>query len=200
MQVPPTQPLRILAVSGSLRAGSYNRLLLEAVAELAPDALQLEPFDLDGIPLYDADDEQRDTPAAVTRLTDALRAADGLLIATPEYNASIPGVLKNAIDWASRPPQPTALVGLPTGILGAAAGMSGSMRAQAHLRLVLGHTNTPVLLKPEVYVTKPGQKFGADGALTDEETRAILQRFLTAFEAFVHQMAPLRPQSVPASR
>ena len=198
MQVPSVAPLRILALSGSLRAGSYNTALLRAAQELAPDTLAVTLYDLRALPMYDGDLESQGLPEAVKHFVDALRTSDGLLLATPEYNASFPAVLKNAIDWASRPPQPTALVGLPTALMGAAAGMSGSMRAQMDLRAVLAHTDTPVMLKPEIYVAQPATKLGTDGALNDEPTRALMQRFLTAFEGFVRRTRA--PQPALASR
>lgn len=187
----PTQgagsPLRVLAMAGSLRAGSFNRALVRACEELAPASLRIATWDrLREIPPYDADAEG--APDSVADLRDAISDSDALLIATPEYNHSVPGVLKNAIDWASRPARRSPLAGRPSLIMGAAAGMGGTMRAQLHLREILYSTVSPVFPGPEVYVTFARQKFDDTGALVDEATRGHLGTVLTAFEAWARSI------------
>ena len=174
------EPITILGVAGSLRKRSFNRLALSAAADLQPEGMRIEPFDLAPIPLYDEDVKERGFPDAVARLREAIRAADGVLIATPEYNFSISGVLKNAIDWASRPPE-TPLPGKPVAMLGASTGLLGTVRAQLHLRQVCAGLNMLVLNKPEVLIREAASKFDDTGRLTDEPTRkhigALLERF-----------------------
>ena len=181
----------ILGIAGSLRAGSYNRGLLEAARELAPEAMEIRVWDgLRDVPHYDGDldnDERR--PAAVAELKRAIAGADGLLIATPEYNYSIPGVLKNAIDWASRPGYKSELVGKPVAIMGASGGAAGTARAQIHLREVMYSTLAQVMPHPGVLVGGAGAKF-TDGRLTDEPTRAFLVSFLGTFAAYVGRQRP----------
>jgi chromate reductase len=181
----PSSPLRVLGIAGSLRSGSFNRSLLRAAAALAPAGMSIQTFPLDGVPLYNADVEARGDPAPVLALKAAIRGADGLLIATPEYNYGIPGVLKNAIDWASRPPGQSVLNRKPAALMGATPGMGGTIRAQLQLRQAFVFTQTPALLHPEVLVAKAGEKFGADGALVDEPTKRILASMLEAFAAWI---------------
>src|SRR3954469_14827795 len=128
-------PIRVLGFAGSLRRGSYNRAALRAAVEMMPEGGSLETFDLQGIPLYHGDVEAEGFPASVLAFKDAIRQADALLIVTPEYNYSMPGVLKNAIDWASRPAANSVFTGKPTAIMGV-GGRFGTVRAQAHLRQV----------------------------------------------------------------
>jgi chromate reductase len=136
--------LRVLGIAGSLRKESYNRALLRAAIELAPPELEIRPFErLGELPLFDADLEAREVPEAVEALKAAMREADGILIATPEYNHSIPGVLKNAIDWASRPAGRAAYDGKPVGIMGVTPGRGATIRAQAALRQSLGAERVP---------------------------------------------------------
>jgi chromate reductase len=155
---------------------------MRAAQELAPEGMTIRPFErLGELPHYnqDLDTEGRiPEPAAALRAT--IRAADALLIATPEYNYGIPGVLKNAIDWASRPPQSSALKGKAAAIMGASGGMSGTMRAQLHLRQAFVFTETYAVLKPEVYVSFAREKFDADGRLTDETARTLIRQLLEA--------------------
>lgn len=181
-----TSRLVICAVAGSLRRDSYNRALLRAVQELAPDSLDIRVFErLQDIPLYNADVEAEGDPEAVQALKNAIREADALLIATPEYNHSVPGVLKNAIDWASRPPRDSVLAGKPAGIIGASPGMTGTARAQSALRQSFVFTQTPAMLQPEFLLGRAREKFDETGRLTDEGTRTFLKRFLIALEAWV---------------
>ena len=179
--------LRILGIAGSLRRGSYNRALLRAAIELAPPELRIETFGQMGeIPLYDADLEARGVPEPVSALKTAMREADGILIVTPEYNHSVPGVLKNAIDWASRPAGQAAYDGKPVGIIGATPGRGATIRAQAALRQSLG-ADAYLLGKPEVLIAEAERKFDAQGRLTDESTIRVVRKFLAAFESWVER-------------
>lgn len=168
--------LRILGLVGSVRARSLNRALLRAIGEVLPTGVALETFDrLPDLPLFDPG--TAGTPEPVEALKAAIAGADGLVIVTPEYNYSIPGFLKNAIDWASRPPPTSPLRGKPTAIASASIGMSGGMRAQYHLRQILVYTNTPVMAQPEVILPHAQQRFDADLRLVDDSTRALLALF-----------------------
>jgi chromate reductase len=174
-----SQPLRILGIPGSLRRASWNRAALEALKELLPPGVELEIFDLAGIPLFN--EEQEAAPdARVLVLREAVRAADGVYFATPEYNYSIPGVLKNAIDWASRPYGQGAWQGKPAAILSASTGTLGGIRAQYHLRQVLVSQDMPVVSQPEVVIGQAPSRFDAAGRLTDEVTRNLLSAQLAA--------------------
>ncbi|GAA5515008.1 quinone reductase [Deinococcus carri] len=180
-----TPRLVVCAIAGSLRRGSYNRALLRAAQEVAPDSLDIRIFDrLGDVPLYNADVEAEGDPEGVRALKDAIREADALLIATPEYNHSVPGVLKNAIDWASRPPRGSVLAGKPAAILGASPGMTGTARAQSALRQAFVFTQTPAMLQPEFLLGRANEKFDEAGRLTDEGTRTFLKQFLLALEAW----------------
>ncbi len=173
--------LRVLGIAGSLRAGSYNRSLLRAAAELVPDGMTIEVWErLREIPPFDADVEAAGDPEPVLDLKRGIADADALLIVTPEYNYGMPGVLKNAIDWASRPPGKSVLAGKPTAIMGATPGQTGTARAQLALRQSFVFTDTPVLLRPEVFVNRAVERFDADGKLTDEKTREFVARLLEA--------------------
>jgi chromate reductase, NAD(P)H dehydrogenase (quinone) len=174
-----TEPVRILGFAGSLRKGSYNRALLRAAAELMPEDARLEIFDLDGIPGYNQDLESM-RPQKVTEFKAKIRAADAILIVTPEYNYSIPGVLNNAIDWASRPLTDNSFQGKPVAIMSASTGMLGGARAQYHLRQTFVFLDIRSINKPEVIVTFANQKFDENGKLTDEKTRDLLQQLLRA--------------------
>jgi chromate reductase len=178
-------PLAILGIAGSLRKGSYNRALLRAAIELAPADLSITPFErLGEIPLYDADLEARGLPEPVAALRAAMAGADGILVATPEYNHSVPGVLKNAIDWASRPAGYAAYARKPFGIMGATPGAGATIRGQLALRQVLESDAYPMPI-PEVLIARAGERFDAEGRLTDEPTRRFVTSFLAAFEAWV---------------
>src|SRR5690606_28963397 len=145
---PPPSPLLVCGIAGSLRQGSYNRALLRAAQELAPPGMEIRVFErLREVPPYDADLEAMGDPEPVRALKQAIAEADALLIATPEYNHGVPGVLKNAIDWASRPPRSSVLSGKPTAIFGASPGVTGTARAQAALRQSFVFTNTPAVLQ-----------------------------------------------------
>ena len=172
--------LRVLGIAGSLRAASFNRALLRAAQELTPDGLEIRTFDIAPIPLYNADVEAKGDPEPVAALKTAIREADALLVVTPEYNFGVPGVLKNAIDWASRPPAQTPLRGKPAAIMGATPGQGGTIRAQMQLRQAFVFTQTIALLQPEVLVTKAHEKFDKDGRLIDELTRGFVKKQLEA--------------------
>jgi chromate reductase len=176
----PVPGLRVLGIAGSLRAGSYNRALLRAARELAPEGMGISTFDLAPIPLYNADVQAQGDPEPVVALKAAIQEADALLIATPEYNYSIPGVLKNAIDWASRPPDTSPLNGKPVAIMGASTGNYGTARAQMHLRQVCILTNMLPVNRPEVLVFRAQEKFDAEGQLIDEATRQFVRKLLEA--------------------
>jgi chromate reductase len=174
----------ILGIAGSLRRGSFNAATLRVAQELAPARVTIESFDIAPIPLYNEDVFQQGFPAPVEDLRARIKAADGLLIVTPEYNYSIPGVLKNAIDWASRPPdQP--FDGKPIGLMGASPGTHGTSRAQYHLRQCFVFLNGLVMNRPEVMIPVAQGKFDANGALTDQTTRDFIAAHLAAFEAWV---------------
>jgi chromate reductase len=181
------ETLRILAFAGSLRRNSYNRALLRAAIELAPDDLTLEVVDLAPIPLYDGDVEAQGLPAPVADFRARIKAADALLIATPEYNASIPGVLKNALDWASRGPD-SPLQDKPVAILGASPGRLGTANAQHALRQTFVFTNTHPLMQPQVFVALAKEKFDADLRLVDEPTRAAIGKLLAALGAWTRRL------------
>ncbi len=180
--------MRILALSGSLRKQSYNTALVHAARKAAPKDMVVEIGDLASIPPYDADVQERGVPAAVEQLASAIREADGIMIATPEYNYSIPGVLKNAIDWISRvDPQP--FDGKPIAVMGASMGNLGTVRAQYHLRQVFVFLNGLVMNRPEVFVGAAHEKFDTDGNLVDDETAAFLSEFLQQFARWVEHIA-----------
>lgn len=172
-----TDPVRILGISGSLRQGSYNRLALEAAKSLLPEGATLQTHALDDLPIYNQDLE-KSAPEPVRRFKEAIRAADAILFVSPEYNYSIPGVLKNAIDWASRPYGEAAWTGKPAAIMGASTGAFGTVRMQPHLRLVLGAFDMPLVSQPQVTITNAAQRFDAEGRLTDEPTREKIAQLL----------------------
>lgn len=177
--------IKVLGIAGSLRKGSYNRALLRAACDLAPEGLELRIFErLADIPLYNEDVRAQGDPEPVVALKEAIRRADALLWVTPEYNYSIPGVLKNAIDWASRPAKDSVLDGKPVAIMGATSGLWGTVRSQMHLRQVCVFTNMHPLNKPEVLVARALDKFDDDGHLTDDTTRGFVRELLEALAAW----------------
>ena len=176
--------VRILGIAGSLRRGSFNAATLRAAQESAPSGVTIDIFDIAPIPLYNEDVRQQGFPAPVEDLRARIKSADGLLIVTPEYNYSIPGVLKNAIDWASRPPdQP--FDGKPIGVMGASVGTHGSSRAQYHLRQCFVFLNGLVMNRPEVMIPTAQTKFDADGKLADQATRDFITAHLAEFKDWV---------------
>ena len=176
--------MRLLGISGSLRRGSYNTALLRVAETLAPQDVVLEIFDLSDLPMYNGDLEADGDPAAVSDLKRAIREADGIVFASPEYNHSFSGAIKNAIDWASRDRAPGSLFGKPATIMGA-GGMSGTSRAQMHLENVLSETGSLVMTKPGVLIANPWDKFDADGRLEDEGTRKVIAGHMHKFRDWV---------------
>ena len=185
-------PVRILGFAGSLRRASFNRALLRVAVSLAPADAVIETFDLIPIPPFNEDVRVAGEPAAVTEFKARVRAADGLLIVTPEYNYSIPGVLKNAIDWLSRPPAESPLKAKPAAILGASNGGFGTVRSQLHLRQVLLGSGMHGMPGPELMVSRAQDKFDAEGNLTDEKTRDGVRAVVTALVAFARSEAAAR--------
>ena len=173
------ETVNILAFAGSLRKGSYNKALLRAAGELLPAGASIELIDLEGIPPFNQDLEGS-PPERVKEFKSRIRAASAVLIATPEYNYSVPGVLKNALDWASRPFGDSAWPGKPLALMSASTGMLGGSRAQYHLRQTLLFLDVRAVSKPEVFVTFAGQKFDDKGKLTDEATRGVVADLLKA--------------------
>jgi chromate reductase len=169
--------ITILGFAGSLRKGSYNRALLRAAMELMPEETKLEIFDLDGIPPFNQDLENQ-MPERVKEFKTKIKLTDAILIASPEYNYSIPGVLKNAIDWASRPHGDNSFEGKPVALMSASTGMLGGARAQYHLRQSFITLDMHPLNKPEVIVTFAHQKFDKNGNLIDENIRKIIKQML----------------------
>jgi chromate reductase len=181
--------VRILAVSGSVRADSYNTNLLRAAVEAAPEGVDVELFDpaaIRDLPVYDQDLDGGIVPASVTRLRQQWRAADAILFATPEYNGSVPGVLKNAIDWASRPRLEAALTNKNVAVVGASTGQFGAMWAQADLRKILGIAGARVV-GDELPVTRAHEKFDADGRLLDAE---LFERLRLTLENVAREVVP----------
>lgn len=167
----------IVGFAGSLRKSSYNRMLLRTASEMLPKNAKLEILDLEGLPPFNQDLEY-DMPEAVKRFKNKIKEADALLIATPEYNSSIPGVLKNALDWASRPYGDNSFDGKPVAIMSASIGMLGGARAQTHLRQILASLNAYVVNRPEVIVNFANEKFDADGNLMDEKAKTYIRQLL----------------------
>lgn len=172
-----TTPIKILGIPGSLRRESYNRATLRAATQLAPDGATIEVFELDGIPGFNQDDEQN-PPAKVVELKQRIRESDAILFVTPEYNYSVPGVLKNAIDWASRPYGDSAWNGKPVAIMGASVGTFGTARAQYHLRQMFVFLNMFPVNQPEVMIGNAAERFDAAGNLTHDATKEFIRQLL----------------------
>lgn len=179
-------PIRVLGFAGSLRKGSFNRGLLRTATERLPEGMTLEIFDLAPIPLYN-NDLQGNPPQVVVAFKTRLTAADALLIACPEYNYSMSGVLKNAIDWASRPPHESPLNGKPLAIMGAGGGY-GTVRAQLHLRHVAVFTNMLPLNKPELMIPRAWEKFDENGNLLDETLQERVGQLLAALADWTRKL------------
>ena len=171
------KPIRILGIAGSLRRQSYNRGALRAATELAPEGASVEIFEIDGIPGFNQDEELQ-PPAKVVELKKRIREADAILFVTPEYNYSVPGVLKNAIDWASRPYGDSAWNGKPAAIMGASVGSIATARAQYHLRQMMVFLNMFPVNQPEVMIGNAAEKFDEQGNLTDETTKDFIRQLI----------------------
>jgi chromate reductase len=173
--------MKVLAMVGSLRKGSYNKLALKAAIELKPAGMEIETAEIGDLPLYNDDVREAGYPPSVQRLREQVKAADALLFVTPEYNYSVPGVLKNAIDWASRPPhQP--LDGKPAAIMGASTSKLGTGRAQYHLRQIFVFVNVLPVNRPEVMIAGADKLFDKEGRLTDEPTRKFIGDLLASLQ------------------
>ena len=182
-------PLVVCGIAGSLRKASYNRALLRVAQELAPEGMEIRIFERIGeLPHYDEDVEKQGDPEPVAALKRAIAEADALLFATPEYNQGVPGVLKNAIDWASRPARNSVLSKKPTAIFGASIASTGSARAQSQLRQDLVFSDVPVLVQPEVLVDRAQEKFDAERRLRDEKTREYVGKLLAALAEWTRRL------------
>lgn len=188
----------ILGIAGSLRRKSYNRAALEAAKQLVREGVTLSTFDIKGIPPFNQDDELA-PPAPVADLKRRIRAADALLFVTPEYNYSIPGVLKNAIDWASRPYNDNAWSGKPAAIMGASIGMLGTARAQYHLRQIFVNINVFTMNQPEVMIANAAERFETNGRLIDEVAKNLIRQLLLNLENWANRINP-RTQPNDAGR
>lgn len=177
--------VKILGIAGSLRKGSLNKAALRAAVSLTPSNVTLETFDIGSFPLFNQDDENN-PPEVIWQFKEKIRAADAILLATPEYNYSVPGVLKNAIDWASRPYN--AWEGKPVALMSASIGMIGGARAQYHLRQTFVYLNMYPLNRPEVIIPYAADKFDSAGNLTDQHTKGKIQELLKALSAWAVQM------------
>ena len=180
--------MQILGIAGSLRKASYNAGVLRAAQQLAPPEVTFNTFDLSPIPVYNQDLDAT-PPAAVTQFKAAIRAADAIVIATPEYNYSVPGILKNAIDWASRPYGDSAWLNKPIALMGASVGTFGTARAQYHLRQSFIFLDAYVLNQPEVMISNASQRFDKDGNLTDDKTKEFIKAQLEALVAWAKKLA-----------
>ena len=183
--------IKVLAIAGSLRAGSYNRALMRAAIEVKPAEMSVTEYDLRPLPFYDGDLEAKGDPSSVHDFKQALRGAHAVVIATPEYHHAIPGVLKNALDWAGRDPKGvvnSAMAGKPVGIMGT-GGLAGTARAQLNLRQVLAETRSLVMVQPAVVVPLARQKFDAQFKLTDDAVRQQLVDFMKALADWTRRLA-----------
>lgn len=177
---------------GSLSAGSINRVLAKALIRCAPDELEFTEIPIRDLPLYDYELDD-DFPAPARALKDAIEASHGILFVSPEYNRSIPGPLKNAIDWGSRPWGENSFARKPTGIIGASPGGIGTAVMQASMRSVLSFLDAPQLNAPEAYITFKPEAFGPDGECTDEETAGFLRHYMEEYSAFVQRVLAVAP-------
>jgi chromate reductase, NAD(P)H dehydrogenase (quinone) len=181
--------LHVLGIAGSLRGKSFNRALLRAAQELAPPDILIDVFDIANVPLYNGDDEEKGDVEPVSELREAIKTSDALLVVTPEYNYGIPGVLKNSIDWASRPYGQSVLTDKPAAIMGATPGTGGTARAQLQLRQSLAAIGVLVMAQPEIFVSSAHEKFDNEGRLTDETTIKHVSRFLVSFAAWIDRLS-----------
>ena len=180
--------MNILGIAGSLREGSYNRAALRAAQTLAPEGVTIETFDIKGLPGFSQDDETN-PPAQLVELKQRIRDADAILLVTPEYNYSVPGVLKNAIDWASRPYGDSAWTRKPVAIMGASVGTLGTARAQYHLRQMFVFLNMYAVNQPEVMISQAHKHFDAEGNLTDDTAKKLIRQLLEELVMLTKQLA-----------
>lgn len=192
-----SKPIRILGIAGSLRRESYNRAALRAATQLVPEGATIEIFELDGLPGFNQDEEQN-PPAKVAELKQRIREADAILFVTPEYNYSVPGVLKNAIDWASRPYGDSAWNGKPAAIMGASVGAIGTARAQYHLRQMFVFLNIFALNQPELMIGNAQKRFDSQGNLTDDATKERIRQLLQSLVEWTQRIA--QDQRTPANQ
>jgi len=185
--------LVILGIAGSLREGSFNRAVLRAAQTLVPEGVTLETFDIKGLPGFSQDDEAN-PPAQVVELKQRIRAADAILFVTPEYNYSVPGVLKNAIDCASRPWGRNSFHHVPAAVIGASIGQIGTAVAQQSLRGVLSFCNARQMTAPEAYIQYSPEKFTPDGEVTDEATAGFLRDFMAEFREHLARVLTVIPR------
>ena len=182
-------PLDVRVMIGSLRKASYNRQVFDNSHDLVPESMTLTEIPIWELPLYSQDIQESPTPV-IERFWGSVREADAILFISPEYNYSVPGVLKNAIDWASRPPSSAPIVGKPAGVLGASNGRSGTMRMQLHMRSILPCLNIAVMPRPEVFIVSAADVIDKDGKLHDERVRGHLVRFYASFEHWIRKIKP----------
>ena len=194
-----SKPFRILAIAGSLRQGSYNRGLLRAAEELAPNWVEVQFFDIGTLPFFNEDLEAAGDPEAVRRFKEAISNANAVLIATPEYNGAVPGVLANAIDWASRPTGRSVLRNKPVAVMGAVLGKSGSANAQAVLRGVLSRIGAVVVPDPQVLVPYASRLFDEQVNLRDEDTREEIRQLVDAVAHWCRRVQPDEPVSAASA-
>ena len=180
--------MRILGIAGSIREGSYNRAMLRAAQSLVPEGATIETFDIKGLPGFSQDDETN-PPAQVVELKQLIRDADAILFVTPEYNYSVPGVLKNAIDWASRPYGDSAWTRKPVAIMGASVGTLGTARAQYHLRQMFVFLNMFAVNQPEVMISQAHKHFDTEGNLTDDAAKKLIRQLLEELVMLTKQLA-----------
>src|SRR6266699_2554017 len=190
------KPFRILAVAGSLRQGSYNRGLLRAAQEVAPDWVEVRVFDIGQLPFFNEDVEAAGDPEPVRQFKEAITASNAVLIATPEYNGAVPGVLANAIDWASRPTGRSVLRNKPVAVMGAVLGKSGSVNAQAALRGVLSRIGAVVVPDPQVLVPRASRLFDEQVNLRDEATREEIRQLVEAVALWCQRVQPEETDNV----
>jgi chromate reductase, NAD(P)H dehydrogenase (quinone) len=179
--------MKILGICGSLRKGSFNAMALRAAQKLAPQGIEVDTADIGQLPLYNDDVRAAGEPAVVQEFKSKIRAADAVLLVTPEYNFSIPGVLKNAIDWASRPPEPP-FTGKAVAIMGASQGPVGTARVQYDLRKVMVFLDAYTVNKPEVFISFAQNKFNAQGELTDEATAKFITELLVSLQKLAQRL------------
>ena len=176
--------MKIIAISGSLRQGSFNTLLVKALGELVPEGFELEQLEIDNLPLFNQDQEQA-MPAEAAALKEKIEGAAAVVIATPEYNRSVPGGLKNALDWASRPYGKNSFAGKPVLVMGVSSGKIGTALAQSHLKESLLYLDARVLGQPELYLGPAKELFTESGALAQDSTKELLKKALATLAGIV---------------